>query len=84
MFYTLFHFKLIQKNKIRNFIFLLILIFDTTTQAQINTAPWNVSQLLDTEVFASWIGDGTAEINLILSVGSDALIKHSVDIGTLT
>ena len=63
------------------FLFAALLISGGGIYAQQQTEPWSDKQLLTTEALASRIEQGKAEDLLILSVGPDAIIKGSIDIG---
>ncbi len=49
--------------------------------AQQKAEPWSKKQLIATETLASRIEQGETENLFILSIGPDAIIKGSVDIG---
>lgn len=66
------------------FVFLLaaLLTFEgMESYAQEKVEPWTKKQLLEPEALASRISQGKTEDLLILSIGPDAIIKGSVDIG---
>ena len=72
-----------KNNSIGYFIFLFaaILMMGSSIYAQQRQEPWNDSQLMEPGTLASKINGHTTENLLIVSVGPDALIKGSVDIG---
>jgi len=64
------------------FLFIALLIIPVSgIYAQQQTEPWSDKQLLATETLASSIEQGKAEDLLILTIGPDAIIKGSLDIG---
>ncbi|MEN5058957.1 rhodanese-like domain-containing protein [Sphingobacterium kitahiroshimense] len=63
------------------FLFLFMFIYSSQASAQEKVKLWEAKQLLDPEVLAQSIQEEKANDYLILSVGPDALIKGSVDIG---
>lgn len=67
----------------RHIIFLIsiMLTFSNGLLAQQNQEPWNSNQLLEPATLASKISQNQTDNLLILSVGPDAVIKGSVDIG---
>ena len=67
----------------RHLFFLLaaMLMFSNCTIAQQQQEPWSKNQLMEPGTLASWINAGKAGSILILTVGPDAVIKGSVDIG---
>ncbi|MGV3761899.1 rhodanese-like domain-containing protein [Parapedobacter sp.] len=68
----------------RCYIFLFVTLLtwvNAKSYGQEKTEPWNNKQLLETEVLASKIAVGEANDLLILSIGPDAIIKGSIDIG---
>ncbi|HLV46847.1 MAG TPA: hypothetical protein VKY32_07390 [Flavobacterium sp.] len=58
-----------------------MLTFSNGLLAQQNQEPWNSNQLLEPATLASKISQNQTDNLLILSVGPDAVIKGSVDIG---
>lgn len=73
-----------MKNNMRHLIFLIsaMLTFSNGLMAQQNQEPWNSTQLLEPATLASKISQNQTNNILILSVGPDAVIKGSVDIGS--
>lgn len=68
----------------RYLIFLFIALLTvpgSVSYAQQQNEPWSDKQLLATETLASSIEQGKTEDLLILTIGPDAIIKGSVDIG---
>lgn len=67
----------------RHIIFLIsvLLTFSNGLLAQQNQEPWNSNQLLEPATLASKISQNQTDNLLIVSVGPDAVIKGSVDIG---
>lgn len=67
----------------RSIIFLIsvILTFSNALLAQQNQEPWNSDQLVEPAILASKISQNDVNDILIVSVGPDAVIKNSVDIG---
>lgn len=68
----------------RHLIFLftaLLTVSGSGIYAQQQTEPWSDDQLLSTEALASRIEHDEAEDLVILTIGPDAIIKGSVDIG---
>lgn len=63
------------------FLFSVMLTFSNGIFAQQNQEPWNSNQLLEPATLASRINQGQTDNLLILSVGPDAVIKGSVEIG---
>lgn len=63
------------------FTVLLIIPSDGRMYAQQKAEPWSKKQLIATETLASRIEQGETESLFILSIGPDAIIKGSVDIG---
>lgn len=72
-----------MKNNMRHIIFLIsvLLTFSNGLLAQQNQEPWNSNQLLEPATLASKISQNQTDNLLIVSVGPDAVIKGSVDIG---
>ena len=73
-----------MKNNMRYLIFIIsvLLTFSNGLMAQQNQEPWNNNQLLEPAILASKISQNQANDILILSVGPDAVIMGSVDMGT--
>lgn len=67
----------------RSIIFLIsvILTFSNALLAQQNQEPWNSDQLVEPAILASKISQNDVNDILIVSIGPDAVIKNSVDIG---
>jgi len=65
--------------KIKTFLMTMIFLSGFLNAQQ--SEPWNESQLMKTENLASRISLAQTDDLLILSVGPDALIKESVDMG---
>ncbi|RTL52048.1 MAG: rhodanese-like domain-containing protein [Sphingobacteriales bacterium] len=63
------------------FLFVAMLTFSNWASAQQKQEPWAKSQLMETATLASRITNNKTKDLLILSVGPDAIIKGSVDIG---
>lgn len=66
------------------FIFSAMLMLSNGMYAQQKQEPWNANQLLEPQTLAKKITQNQANNILILSVGPDAIIKGSVDIGPTT
>lgn len=64
------------------FLFAALLVMPSSgIYAQQQVEPWNYKQLVATETLAARIDKGDTKDLLILSIGPDAVIKGSVDIG---
>src|SRR3546814_102242 len=64
------------------FLFAALLVMPSSgIYAQQQVEPWNYKQLVATETLAARIDKGDTKNLLILSIGPDAVIKGSVDIG---
>ncbi|RKD17629.1 hypothetical protein BCY91_16650 [Pelobium manganitolerans] len=63
------------------YLFAALLLSSTGLSAQQKQEPWKASQLVEANTLASRINNNKAANLLILSVGPDAIIKGSVDIG---
>lgn len=59
----------------------LLMVFCGAAYAQQQMDPWTEGQLMATETLATRITDGDADNLVILTIGFDAIIKGSVDIG---
>ena len=59
----------------------LLMVFGSAAYAQQQIDPWTEDQLLPTETLATRITQGNADDLMILTIGFDAIIKGSVNIG---